>query len=61
LFVRNKEYKKNKTRFNIANDSRFYSSKSRMIREYDSINIRLGQPSLIFFGKIDVLELVWSF
>jgi hypothetical protein len=31
-----------KIKFDIANDSRFYSSKSQMIREYDSINFRLG-------------------
>jgi hypothetical protein len=50
LFVRNNEYKKNKTRFDIANDSRFYSSESRMIREYNSINLRLGRYEIT--GKV---------
>jgi hypothetical protein len=45
---RKNEYKfvitnmKKKTRFDIANDSRFYSTDPQMIREYDSINLRLG-------------------
>jgi hypothetical protein len=48
LFIRNNEYKKNKTRFVVTNDSRVYSSKSEMIRGYDSINLRLGDFLLSF-------------
>jgi hypothetical protein len=62
LFIRNNEYKKNKARFNIANDSKFYSGKSRMIREYDSVNFRLGSDhcAIIFKKKNKFLSFFWT-
>jgi hypothetical protein len=64
MFVRNNEYKKNKTRFDIANDSSFYFSKSRMVREYDSNYLRLSQDIKFVdihktFGLIFVKTLDW--